>query len=149
MLLRKQPRQREDIMQVAPTGEFQIGGGAGWVAEQVREGIADARVAMELTALDWNNDPYVGPHPREAALAAAREAAAHLTDALGVEAPQDAIDETRRALEEIGAAIYALERLGGRPPFVPITKPTGHFEGALAMLEQVETGLRHATVGFG
>lgn len=137
------------VMQTGATGEWQIGGGAGFVADQVREGMADAKVALELTAMDWNEDPHVGPHPREAALAAAREAAAHLTDALGVEAPQDAIDETRRALEEIGVAIRTLEKLGGRPPFMPIQKPTGHFEGALKMLEKVEEGLRHATVGFG
>ncbi len=137
------------VMHTTAAGELQIGGGAGYVADQVREGIVDARAALELTALDWDNDAYIGPHPREAALAAAREAVAHLTDALGVEAPQDAIDETRRALEEIGVAIAKLERLGGRPPFVPIAKPTGHFEGALRMLEQVEAGLREATVGFG
>lgn len=139
-------------MQIAPmetTKDVQIGGGAGFVADCVREGLVDARTALELTALDWDRTPHVGPHPREAALNAAREAAAHLTEALGVEAPQAAIDETRQALEEIGAAIMVLERLGGRPPFVPITKPTGHFEGALRRLEQVETELRHATNGFG
>ena len=139
-------------MQVTPleqTGDWQIGGGAGYVADQVREGIADAKLALELTALDWDKTPHVGPHPREAAINAAREAVAHLTDALGVEAPQDALDTTRRALEEIGGALQVLERMGGRPPFVPIEKPTGHFEGALKMLEQVETDLRHATVGFG
>lgn len=137
------------ITPLEPTTDFQIGGGAGYVAAQVREGITDAKLALELTALDWNDTPHVGPHPREAALMAAREAVAHLTDALGVEAPQDAIDETRRALEEIGTAVLVLERMQGRPPFVPITKPTGHFEGALKMLEKVEQDLRHATVGFG
>ena len=45
--------------------------------------------------------------------------------------------------------MLVLERMQGRPPFVPITKPTGHFEGALKMLEQVEADLRHATIGFG
>lgn len=136
-------------MQVAPTGPVTIGGGTGYVSEQIRLGMEDARTALELTQLDWDNTPHVGPHPREAAIFAAREAVAHLTDALEVEAPHDAVDETRRALEELGGAIIALERLGGRPPFVPIEKPTGHFEGALRMLEQVEQGLRHATVGFG
>lgn len=137
------------IAQLEPTQDWQIGGGAGYVADQVREGIADAVRALDLTALDWDNTPYVGAHPREAALNAAREAVAHLTEALGVEAPQDAIDETRRALEEIGTAILKLERMAGRPPFVPIEKPTGHFEGAIRLLERVETDLRHATVGFG
>ncbi len=137
------------IMQVAPPGEVQIGGGAGYVADQVREGMAQARIALELTAMDWDNDPHIGPHPREAALAAAREAAAHLNDALGVEAPQDAIDQTRHALEEIGVAIYMLERAATVPPFHPVDKPTGHFEGAIKMLEILETELRHATVGFG
>jgi len=139
-------------MQIAPleiAGDCQIGGGAGYVAAQVREGIEDARRAMELTALDWNDAPSVGPHPREAAIAAAREAVAHLTDALGVEAPQDAVDATRHALEEIGGALAVLERMGGRPPIVPIQKPTGHFEGALRLLEDVEAKLRGATVGFG
>ena len=137
------------ITQLEPTREWQIGGGAGYVAEQVREGMADARIALELPQLDWNDTPHIGPHPREAAINAAREAVAHLTEAVGIEAPQDAIDETRRALEEIGNALIVLERMGGRPPIVPITKPTGHFEGALRMLEQVEAGLRDATVGFG
>jgi len=136
-------------MQIAPTSEVSIGGGTGYVSTQILEGMKDARTALELTQLDWNAAPKVGPHPREAALFAAREAVAHLTSALEVEAPHDAIDETRRALEELGGAIIALERLGGRPPFVPIEKPTGHFEGALRMLEQAEAGLRHATVGFG
>jgi hypothetical protein len=135
-------------MQIITTSDMQIGGGAGHVADQVREAITDARTALQLVQRDWN-EPHVGPHPREQALATAREAVAHLTDALGVEAPQDAIDETRRALEEIGTAILVLERLQGRPPFVPIDKPTGHFEGALRMLERVEANLRHATVGFG
>jgi hypothetical protein len=138
------------VMQANTKQEWQIGGGAGYVADQLREGIVDARRALELTAGDWHPDePHVGPHPREAALDAAREAAAHLTDALGVEAPQDAIDETRRALEQLGTAILVLERLGGRPPFMPIERPTGHFEGAIKLLERVEAGLREATVGFG
>lgn len=139
-------------MELAPletNGEWQIGGGAGWVADQVKEGVADARLALELTAADWHDVPSVGPHPREAAIAAAREAVAHLTDALGVEAPQDAIDATRHALEEIGGALQVLERMGGRPPIVPIQKPTGHFEGALRLLEQAEATLRRATFGFG
>lgn len=135
-------------MQIAPMNEMQIGGGAGYVADQIREAITDARTALVLVQHDWE-EPHVGPHPREQALATAREAVAHLTDALGVEAPQDAVDETRRALEEIGTAILVLERMQGRPPFVPIDKPTGHFEGALRMLERVEADLRHATVGFG
>ncbi len=136
-------------MLITPLDTTQIGGGAGYVADQVAEGLADARIALELVATNWDDVPHIGPHPREAALAAAREAVAHLTDALGVEAPQDAIDGTRRALEEIGTAILVLERMQGRPPIVPIDKPTGHFEGALRLLEQVEAGLRHATVGFG
>jgi hypothetical protein len=139
-------------MQLAPTnatGEWQVGGGAGWVADQVRTGITHARTALDHVAANWHDEPTVGPHPREAALAAAREAIAHLTDALTVEAPQDAIDATRLALEELGTAVLVLERMQGRPPFVPIDKPTGHFEGAIAMLERVENGLRNATVGFG
>jgi hypothetical protein len=135
-------------MQITPLAEMQIGGGAGYVADQVREAITDARTALGFVQGDWEA-PHIGPHPREQALATAREAVAHLTDALGVEAPQDAIDETRRALEEIGTAILVLERMQGRPPFVPIEKPTGHFEGALRLLERVEADLRHATVGFG
>jgi hypothetical protein len=136
------------VMQVNTMDEFQIGGGAGYVHQKVVDGLAGARVAMEHINRDWT-EPTVGPHPREAALDAAREAVAHLTDALEVEAPQDAIDGTRRALEELGTAIMVLERMAGRPPFVPIVKPTGHFEGALRMLERVEADLRHATVGFG
>jgi hypothetical protein len=136
-------------MQITPLRtDWQIGGGSGYVADQVREAITDARSALGFVQTDWT-EPTVGPHPREQALASAREAVAHLTDALGVEAPQDAIDETRRALVEIGTAILVLERLGQRPPFVPIEKPTGHFEGALKLLERVEADLRHATVGFG
>lgn len=139
-------------MQVTPlttAGEWQIGGGAGYVADQVQAGITKARTALQLVQADWQDTPVVGPHPREAALAAAREAVAHLNDALGVEAPQDAIDETRRALEELGVAVLVLERMQGRPPIVPIARPTGHFEGALRLLERVEAGLRHATIGFG
>lgn len=127
----------------------EIGGGAGYVAAQIAEGIADARIALELAATDWDNVPHIGPHPREAAINAAREAAAHLTHALGIEAPQDAVDATRRALEEIGTAVLILERQRGVPPFGPVTKPTGHFEGALRLLEQVEADLREATIGFG
>jgi hypothetical protein len=138
-----------EITTINPLGDAQIGGPTGYVADRVADGIADAKLALELVNLDWANTPHIGPHPREAALNAAREAVAHLTDALGVEAPQDAIDETRRALEEIGAAVTALEKLQGKPPFLPVDKPTGHFEGALRMLEGVETGLRKATVGFG
>lgn len=128
---------------------MQIGGGAGYVADRVKDGMVAARTALELVKLDWDNTPHIGPHPREAAINAAREAVTHLHEALGIEAPQAAIDETRHALEEIGEAMTALEQLRGRPPFMPVDKPTGHFEGALRRLEQVEASLRGATVGFG
>ena len=47
------------ITAMEPTNEWQIGGGAGYVAAQVREGIIDAKLAMELTVLDWNDTPHV------------------------------------------------------------------------------------------
>jgi hypothetical protein len=131
-----------------PLGDVQIGGGTGWVADRVRDGLMDARTALALAQRDWTK-PAIGLHPREAALAAAREAVAHLAEALEVEAPEDAVQVTRHALEELGTAILVLERMHGKPPVAPGEKPTGHFEGAIKLLEQVETRLRTTTVGFG
>lgn len=120
----------------------------GFVADQIRNGIQDARAAMNLAATDWTRKPLKpGPHPREAAIAAAREATIHLNEALRVEAPEDAIEETRHALAELGAVIDELATLpnDAEPTLVPIAR----FEGAITLLERIETRLREANWGYG
>lgn len=120
----------------------------GFVAERLRDGIQDAKAAMALAATDWTRRPIgPGPHPREAALAAAREATIHLNEALRVEAPEDAIEETRHALAELGAVI---DELGALPNNAEPTQiPVARFEGAITMLERIETRLRDANWGYG
>lgn len=122
----------------------QIGGGAGWVAEQVRAGLADAKTALDHARSDWASKPVVGPHPREAALAAAREAVLHLNEALSVEAPDEAVAETRHALEALNSTIGALEKLGNQAPAAPgVDVPVvGGFERAITALVRAEARLR-------
>jgi hypothetical protein len=119
-------------------GEFQIGGGTGYVAEQIREAQLDARAALAALGDAGNDIPVIGPHPREAALAAAREAVIHLTEALDVEAPEDAVMDTRHALEELVGTIAMLERMGQGMPVRPGDPPAGRFERALGLLVTAE-----------
>lgn len=128
-------------------GEMQVGGGAGWVTDRVRTATASARLALDSTRADWGRMPAVGPHPREAALAAAREAVIHLNEALSVVAPEDAIMDTRHALEELTATIAELEQLPNRP-VVPGELPHARFERAIELLTTAEHKLTGRPWGF-
>lgn len=122
----------------------QIGGGAGWVADQLREARLDAVRAME--ALDGAGDvPVIGPYPHQAALAAAREAQIHLTEALCVEAPEDALIDTRHALEELTATIAMLENTGPGIPVRPGDPPAARFQRTLELLVAAEHKLMDDT----
>lgn len=124
-------------------GGFQIGGGAGYVTDRIREAQVDARAAMDALTGAGNDIPVIGPHPREAALAAAREAVIHLQEALDVEAPEDAIIDTRHALEELVGTIAMLERTGQGIPIRPDDPATGRFERAIGLL----VGAEHKLMG--
>ena len=130
------------IMEIAEVHQvesgFQIGGGAGFVTAQVREAQVDARAAMAALTAAGNDIPVIGPHPHEAALAAAREAVIHLNEALSVEAPEDALIDTRHALEELTGTIAMLERIGQGYPVRPGDPPAGRFERALGLLIDAE-----------
>ena len=128
---------------------FQIGGGAGFVADKLREAREHAQVALAAIAGEANDIPVIGPHPREAAIAAAREAVIHLNEALDVEAPEDAIIDTRHALEELVGTIAMLERAGTGVPVRPGDPPAGRFERALGLLIAAEHKLQHPTVDNG
>lgn len=122
----------------APNGELQIGGGAGYFADRVREARDHAREALLAINGEPTDVPVIGPYPRVAALAAAREAVVHLTEALVVEAPEDAITDTRHALEELQGTIVMLERIGLGLPVRPGNPPAGRFERAIELLVAVE-----------
>lgn len=129
-------------MQVAeihqPETIVQIGGGAGYVADRIRAAQVDARAALDALGDAGNDIPVIGPHPREAALAAAREAVIHLTEALDVEAPEDAVIDTRHALEELTGTIAMLERMGQGIPIRPGDPAGGRFERAIGLLVAAE-----------
>ena len=125
----------------------QIGGGAAYVADRIREARTDALIAMKALAGMSNDIPVIGPHPREAAIAAAREAVIHLNEALDVEAPEDAIMDTRHALEELVGTIAMLERVGQGLPARPGDPPAGHFERALGLLISAEHKLMEGNTG--
>ena len=129
-------------------GGVQIGGGAGYVAECLREARADALVAMKALEGLPNDIPVIGPHPREAAIAAAREAVIHLNEALNVEAPEDAVMDTRHALEELVGTIAVLERMGQGLPARPGDPPAGRFERALGLLVTAEHKLMEGNTGI-
>lgn len=137
------------IAEINPVrGEFQIGGGAGFVADRLREAREHARIA--IGALDGvpTDIPVIEPHPREAAIAAAREAVIHLNEALVVEAPEDAIVDTRHALEELVGTIAVLERMGKGMPARPGDPPVGRFERALGLLITAEHKLLEGNTGI-
>ena len=134
-------REGGTIMQVAELhhdGAVQIGGGADYVANQIRAAQDRARTAMRAINGVGDNTPVIGPHPHEAAIAAAREAVIHLEEALNVEAPEDAIVDTRHALEELVGTIAMLERIGQGIPVRPGDPPAGRFERALGLLFAAE-----------
>ncbi len=126
------------VAEVHPEDVVQIGGGADFVANQIRAAQDRARAAMRAINGIGDNTPVIGPHPREAAIAAAREAVIHLNEALVVEAPEDAIIDTRHALEELVGTIAMLERMGQGIPVRPGDPPAGRFERALALLVNAE-----------
>lgn len=128
-------------------GGVQIGGGAGYVAEQLREARTDALRAKAALDGTGNDIPVIGPHPHEAAIAAAREAVIHLNEALNVEAPEDAIMDTRHALEELIGTIAMLERIGQGMPVRPGDPPTGRFDRALGLLITAEHKLMEGNTG--
>ncbi len=118
----------------------QIGGGATWFANLVGEARNHAREALELTGRDWGRKPVTGPHPREEALRWCREAVDHLNEVLQVEAPTDAIVDTRHALEELQGVISTLEGLPNLAPD-PGVLPTDRFQHAIDLLTGVEQRL--------
>lgn len=118
--------------------DVQIGGGAGYFAGRVRDARDFTRIALRAINGQPNDIPVIGPHPREAAIAAAREAVIHLNEALDVEAPEDAIIDTRHALEELVGTIAMLERMGTGLPVRPGDPPAGRFERALGLLVAAE-----------
>lgn len=122
----------------AVEGGMQIGGGAGYVTDRIRDARINARAALDALGMAGNKIPVIGPHPREAALAAAREAVIHLQEALDVEAPEDAIVDTRHALEELVGTINQLERMGNAMPLIPGELPLGRFERAIDLLIDAE-----------
>lgn len=126
----------------------QIGGGAGYVAEQIREARADALLAMKALADVPDDALVIPPHPREAAIAAAREAVIHLNEALNVEAPEDAIMDTRHALEELVGTITTLERMGQGIPARPGDPAAGRFGRALTLLVTAEHKLHEGNTGI-
>lgn len=136
------------VTEVHTEDQTTIGGPGGWVAAQIREGANDVRAALDLVRADWDRKPMVGPHPREAALAAAREAVLHLNEALTVEAPEDAIADTRHALEALAATIDELEKLPNKAIVPGQTLPVGKFENAITLLVRAEERL-HLGQGYG
>lgn len=134
-----------EMTAVHTEGEFQIGGGSGWVASKIADAQLNAAKALKLIRTDWQR-PGPGLHPREAALEAAREAVLHLNEALSVEAPQDAIEDTRHALEQLNTAIDVLGKLGNQRPIAPGQLPTSNFEKAIDQLVEAEAKL-HPPVG--
>jgi hypothetical protein len=139
-------------MNVAPVetlGDPQIGGGSGWVSARIGDAVVDARTALTALQSDWGRKPVTGLHPREAAIAAAREAIVHLNEALSVEAPQDAIEETRHALEALSGAVGRLEKMANQRPVAPGELPIATFETAIDQLTQLERRLADSTSGYG
>jgi hypothetical protein len=132
-------------MQIAEIheGGFTIGGGTGYVTDQVRKAQAGARAALDALGDAGNDIPVIGPYPHEAALAAAREAVIHLNEALDVEAPEDAVIDTRHALEELVGTIVMLERMNQGLPVRPGDPPAGRFERAIGLL----VGAEHKLMG--
>ncbi len=130
-----------DVGAVHREGDVQIGGPSGWVAGKVSDAMGHTRVALEALKADPTRSPIGAPHPREAAIASAREAVLHLNEALSVEAPEDAIVETRHALEELTTSIAVLERLRSNPSVKPGELPVAAFERAIERLAAAESNL--------
>lgn len=134
---------------ITPLRDVQIGGGSDWVARRVGDALTDARTALTHTRSDWSRMPAIGPHPRQAAIDAAREAVRHVHEALSVEAPQDAIDDARRALAELNAGLRTLEGMPSLAPRDPAMLPVDRIITAIDLLASVEHRLATATSGYG
>ncbi len=128
--------------------QFAIGGGSGYFADKVAGAISQAQAALVNAKADWNK-PGGGTHPREATLAAVREAITHLNEALEVEAVEEAITVTRMALQELTATERALAGMPNARPVAPGQIPVGKFEETIARLQDVEHKLRNENWGFG
>lgn len=122
------------VQDLAGNGPVTIGGGTGWYKTQVT--LAAQRLQQVLTVIQAPTQPAPGvaPHPREAALAAAREAVIHLTEVLNVEAPHDAVEETRLALEAMQGAVTHLENMPADQ--TDLLRPTVNFERAIGFLQR-------------
>lgn len=131
------------VAEVHPVdGGFQIGGGAGYLATRVREAQDLTRAALDAITGQGNDIPVIGPHPREAALAAVREAVIHLNEAVTIVAPEDALIDTRHALEELTQMEAELVHQGNAGiPFHPGTQPVAGFQRAIALLIRAEQHL--------
>lgn len=125
-------------------GGCQIGGGSGYVAGRIREAAEAAQNALASLRSDWGKAPKVGPHPREAALEASREAVIILNEALSIECPEDAVIDTRHALEALAGSIAKLERLGNQPGD-PNAKPVSGYVQAINFLITAEAKLARYT----
>ncbi len=86
------------------------------------------------------------PNLRQAVIERSREAARHLGDALSLDAPADAVEETRHALEELQLVIKGMTTPGAaQTPLDPYP-----FEQTVARLKDIEHQLEsRGFVGFG
>jgi hypothetical protein len=82
-------------------------------------------------------------------LAAAREAVLHLNEALSVEAPEDALEDTRHALVELTVAVAVLDKLGNSRPVAPGQLPIANFERAIDKLVEAQGALHTPVEGGG
>lgn len=97
--------------------------------------------ALAMAQADWGKRPIAGPHPRDAAINMAREAAEHLQEVLSVEAPQDVVIDTRHALEELNNGLESLSKLDAGVPVSDRSMPLACFDRAIKLLNHIESVL--------
>jgi hypothetical protein len=80
-------------------GEFQIGGGSGWVAARVAEAAVDLHACIDALRGAWHGETV--ERNNQIAQNAIADAVAHLEEALTVEAVEDAVEAMQRVLEAL------------------------------------------------
>lgn len=118
----------------------QIGGGAGYFRNQLREAQRIAKEALQqCDTKNWAVPRPGSDTPRLAAmLSATQDSIRILNEVLHIEAPMDAVVDTRHALEALVQAQKTIESFNQKQPLNPVNFPAGSFTKAIELLSSAE-----------
>lgn len=138
-----------NVGEVAAHGVAQIGGGSGYFQQQLREAERNARYALNKLVSTKSFAVMPGEIPVAIILESTRDSIRILDEVLHIEAPMDAVVDTRHALEALKFVESKLVAVDQSKHFNPADIPDGPFKKAIDMLNRAEHKLAAPTAKAG